>query len=475
MTKCTRCGAETASELCANCLLTNADEAFSGLLLEDELGRGGMGSVFRAVDVTTKERVAVKFLAKEWAKDPDTRARFEREAKALTLLDHPNIVRIRRSGQEDGEAFLVMELLEGGAVRGPMTAADAVKVAIDVCRALSYAHGKGVIHRDIKPENVLRAADGTVKLTDFGIARLIGSEHKGHTVTRTDVAVGSQGFMAPEVLLGAAPDVRMDVYGVGALLRSLVTGRAPVGELSEVPSSLAHIVRKAMAQNPADRFTTAAELQTALEHALPWLDRSRLPPDETMWLRAVALVLTAAIGTALWALVVSLTPKVIAANEQVPLISLSAERLPDGTLLSRARFEPVLFLAALAIGGLALGAYGLLRRHWRLEGLDAPNPGPAIPESRIVFIVGLLAVALYGARKLLELTGTFDPSHASPRVYVPIFGGALETVALYFFLIAALEAKRRSRPWSSERLLLLGMAIALVPPVVDMLTTLLHR
>ncbi|MFL5321610.1 MAG: serine/threonine protein kinase [Myxococcaceae bacterium] len=476
MTVCDRCGAALVNGVCAKCLLSREVAPFAGLLLEDELGRGGMGSVFRATDVATGEAVAVKFLAPELAKDPEVRARFEREAKALSLLDHPNIVRTRRSGQEDGEAYLVMELVEGGPVSraSPMLPDAAVKIAIDVARALSYAHGKGVIHRDIKPENVLRSADGTVKVTDFGIARLMAPEHRGHTVTKSDVAVGSQGFMAPEVLKGAAPDPRMDVYGVGALIRSLVTGRAPVGEVSELPSGLAQLVRKAMAENPADRFATMTEFQRALEHALPWLDRTQLPPDERLWLRAVALVLTAALGTALWALVLSLTPKILEPNEQVPLISIAAEKLPDGRLLSRVRFEPAPFLMALVVGGLALGAYGMLRRHWRLEGLDQPKPEQPVPESRIVFGVGVVACLLYATRKTLEAAHLFAPSAPGARAYVPLFGGALETIALYFFFIALLEMKRTSRPYSSERLLLFGMAIALIPPVTDMIQSLLQ-
>jgi serine/threonine-protein kinase len=188
------------------------------------------------------------------------------------------------------------------------------------------------------------------------------------------------------------------------------------------------------------------------------------PPDERQWLRATALVHTLATAAALWALLVSVTPRVIPPGAVEPLVMLGAETLPDGRLVSRARFETGPTLAAVAAVVLAVAAQGLLRRHWRLGRLDQPRPHRSVPESRTVLALGVVAGVVYGLRHLLDSAGVTLPS-----AYIPILGGLLELAVLYCCWIAVLEAWRTRRPLRREPRLLLGVAIALVPPVVDLL------
>lgn len=166
---------------------------------------------------------------------------------------------------------------------------------------------------------------------------------------------------------------------------------------------------------------------------------------------------------ALWALLQSLTPRVLAPDEVRPLIMLGTERLADGRLLSRARFETGPTLAAVSALAVALAALGLLRRHWRDARLERPRPEQPIGESRTVLGLGLASLGVYGLRFLVERLGNL-----SATVYVPILGGLLELAALFYFWMAVLQAWRGSRPLRREWPLWSGAALALIPPVVDL-------
>jgi eukaryotic-like serine/threonine-protein kinase len=469
---CARCGkALPASGVCASCLLApDASEDFAGLVLGDELGRGGMGTVFKAHHRALGRTVAVKVLTPEAAKDDDARARFQREAHALARLDHPHVVRIFDSGVEDGDPYLVMELVEGGPVsrRLPLSVEESLKVTRQVCQALAYAHARGVIHRDVKPENVLLDAKGDVKLSDFGIARLIAVDGRSWTVTRPDVAVGSLGFMAPEVLEGAPPAPTMDVYSTGALLRALLTNRPPVGEVEPLPFGLDRVVRKAMAARPHDRYPDLRALEAALGTA------QALPPDERSWMHAVAFVQTAAIATVLWAALLSLTPRVLEKNDLLPLVAYGTQTVADGQVMTRARFETGAVLVALVVVAVAIAATAALRRHWRLEGLDRADPQPPLEQGRLIFGLGVFTLAAYGVRLWAVSKGYVLGMEAGPSwlSYLPFFGGVLEVVVLFFSVLAVLEATRRQRPLVKEPWLLVGQLIALVPPAAEFVRTL---
>lgn len=470
--KCPRCKAllSDAGAPCPSCLLA-ADsqvETFAGLVLEDELGKGGMGSVFRARHLTLGRSVAVKFLSPDMAASADGRARFEREARALALLDHPNIVRIHDFGVEDGESYLVMELVEGGDLskKLPLPVNEAVSLTKQLSAAVGYAHGLGVVHRDIKPQNVLLTANGQAKLTDFGIARVTRDDGQAWPVTSAEVVMGSVGFTAPEVAEGGPATPTMDIYSLGALLRSMITGRAPVGELSGVPSGIEAVIRKAMAQTPSARYPTAQALGEALE-ALS--TSPGLPEDERMWMRAVAFVQTASIAAVLWAGVLSLTPRILLKNDLMPLTSYGPTAVDAQHVLTRARFETGAILTALGAVALAFAVTASLKRHWRIERLDQPDPAAPLRHSGVILGFGIATIASYGLR-----LWTVQSPETAPgwMTFLPFFGGVLELTVLYTTVLSVLEATRRSRPLTREPWLWVGQGLALVPPVCEFFRTL---
>jgi serine/threonine-protein kinase len=462
--KCPRCGSALSegTTACPRCLLEGKGDAdvFAGLELHEELGAGGMGSVFKARHLKLGRTVAVKFLRPEVAQDAEARARFEREAQAMALLSHPHVVQVFDFGTEQGEAYLVMEHVAQGPLsrRLPLAPKDAVRIAREVCAALDYAHQRGIVHRDIKPENVLLDDGGHAKVSDFGIARILTQTQ---AVTRTGVAVGSAGYMAPETLKGEAPTPLVDVFAVGALLREMLTGQPPVGELSTLPMGLETVVRKAMAQEPSARFPSSQALSDALERYLLPPTPLDLPPDERLWMRAVALMQTVSVSGVLWAGLLSLTPKVTAPDDVPPLVSLGQKTLEDGRLYTTARFETVPVLVSLGFVGLALGVTALLRRHWRREGLDVPRPDVALPQSKWVLTLGTGALGLYVARNLALGALAYQGS------YVPVFGGLWLLSVWYLAAYAILEAQRVGRPLLKEPKVWAGLVFALVPPVVD--------
>jgi serine/threonine-protein kinase len=465
--RCRRAYPEGRLGLCPACLLeAEIPPALLGDSLElvEEIGRGGMGTVWKARHLRLGRTVAVKFLAPELAAQPDFERRLEREARALALLSHPGIVGVHDYGREEGLGYIVMEYVEGAPLSSaiPLPIDRAVVVARQVLEALAYAHGRGVVHRDVKPENILIGAAGAVKVTDFGIARLVsGDADPG--ITAVGRVVGTPRYLAPEALAGAAPDPRMDVYAVGIVLREMVAGPEPGVAL---PPALDRIVAKATAARPEDRYPGADEMAHALERfgagdATGAVDD--LLPDQRDWLRAAALVLTLATAVALWALLLSVTPKVISPGEVQPLIMLRTERLADGRVLSRARFETWPTLAALGAIAVAVAAQGALRRHWRDAQLERPRPDRTLPESRLVLRVGIVSVSVYALRLLLEGRG-FEWAFA----YIPIVGGVIEIAVVFLFWMAILQAWRASRPLRREWRLWLGALLALVPPVADL-------
>ncbi|HKB08868.1 MAG TPA: serine/threonine-protein kinase [Candidatus Polarisedimenticolia bacterium] len=256
------------------------------------LGQGGMGKVYLARDPVIGRNVALKVITMRPDLPDDEaaqyRERFLREAQAAGALIHPNIVAVHDVGldPETRSPYIVMEHVPGQDLkkvilsRAPLPGAEAVALVLQIAAALDYAHKRGVVHRDIKPANILCAEQGRVKITDFGVARMSGSD-----LTRSDQFVGSPGFMSPEQLNGGQVDGRSDLFALGVILYQLLTGKAPFeGEnVSEVlyristqpaePPSERHadvspdfdaILEKALAKDPAQRFQTGQELMAAL-------------------------------------------------------------------------------------------------------------------------------------------------------------------------------------------------------------------
>ncbi|HWC86404.1 MAG TPA: protein kinase [Solirubrobacteraceae bacterium] len=198
--------------------------------LGEVIGRGGMGTVYRAVDRILGREVAVKTLPWLLAdQDPTNIARFEREARAAAKLSHPAVVSVYDTGADDRTHFIVMELVAGRSLeailreQGPLDPEHAVRIATRVAEALAAAHAAGVVHRDIKPANVMVADDGSVKVLDFGIARAAGTS----TLTQGSSVIGTAAYMSPEQAVGEAADERSDIYSLGCVLYALLTGHPP--------------------------------------------------------------------------------------------------------------------------------------------------------------------------------------------------------------------------------------------------------
>ena len=275
--------------------------------IEAPIGAGGMGEVYHAKDTRLNRNVAIKVLPPQWTADRQRRTRFEREARAVAALKHPNICTIYDIGHDDGTDFLVMELVEGESLaarlsRGPLPCDEAVARAIEIASALDEAHRQGIIHRDLKPGNVMltRSGSGTsrgaqAKLLDFGLARIISPDMTAQLswgpdtpMTEAGGLFGTVEYMAPEQIQGAPTDARTDLFAFGALLYEMLTGRMAFGratkaesltavlrdhpdqtvlERSGAASSVIRIVRRCLEKDPADRFQTARDLAFALENA----------------------------------------------------------------------------------------------------------------------------------------------------------------------------------------------------------------
>ena len=262
-----------------------------------QLGQGGMGIVFRARDTKLERDVAVKVLPRNLAEDPDALSRFEREAKAVAALSHPNILAIHDFGREEGTVYAAMELLEGETLRqrlqeGALPPRKAVEVALEIAAGLAAAHDRGIVHRDLKPENVFLLGSGQVKVLDFGLARMDPVAPEGGDVptmslsTEPGRVMGTVGYMAPEQVRGRAVDARADIFSFGAVLYEMLTGKrafrgeSPVETLNAIlkddpPSlfessrtvspALERIVRRCLEKRPEERFRTAHDLGIALD------------------------------------------------------------------------------------------------------------------------------------------------------------------------------------------------------------------
>jgi len=256
--------------------------------LVDRLARGGMATVWVAEDTLLARKVAVKTLHPELSVDEAVRARFRNEAISAAGLAHPGIVTTYDTGEDDGVAYIVMELIDGPNVRtllderGPLPVPEALRIARGVAAALEEAHRNGIVHRDIKPANVLVPPDGPVKVTDFGIAKASGSGD----LTSAGTIIGTARYLAPEQVRGEPADGRADVYAVGLLLHEMLAGSLPFHGDSEmgaalarlsvapdplpdsVPASVHAIVARSLAVDPGARWASAHALAVALDAAL---------------------------------------------------------------------------------------------------------------------------------------------------------------------------------------------------------------
>ena len=252
---------------------------FPGLELLDVLGRGGMGVVYRARQRDLDREVALKVLLPECTQDPAFAERFEREARVLARLDHPHVVRVLDAGHTEGWYWFAMEFVDGVNLRKlieerEVSPREALSVVTQVCDALQFAHDQGVVHRDIKPENILLDRLGRVKIADFGLAKLVGRELDGITLTRSDQAMGTPQYMAPEqIRKPLTVDHRADLYSLGVVLYELLTGDLPMGNFP-LPSDrvgidvrLDEVVLKSLEREPERRYQQASDVKVDVEGA----------------------------------------------------------------------------------------------------------------------------------------------------------------------------------------------------------------
>ncbi len=256
-----------------------------------ELGKGSMGMVYQAHDPQIDRMVALKVLREDRLTTEDYVQRFLKEATAIGRLSHPGIVTVFDVGQDQGTIYIAMEFLEGQSLdrllqANSLNLQQIIDLGIEAANGLQYAHQRGIVHRDIKPQNIIYSPEGTIKITDFGIAHIDDTD--GQQMTKAGEILGTPAYMAPEQVMGQPVDGRADLYSLGVILYELTTGRrpfqgenlaamfraitsdAPVAPKQinpEIPDSLSAIILKAINKNPEDRFATGQEFAATLQNA----------------------------------------------------------------------------------------------------------------------------------------------------------------------------------------------------------------
>ncbi len=399
--------------------------------LQSVIGRGGMAVVWRGVDERLGRPVAVKVLDRPGLAGPTTVERFDREARAVARLNHPNIVAIYDVGLDKDMPYLVMELVDGQSLaahiaNGPMRVDDAVNIAVQASDALKAAHDAGVVHRDVKPANILLTPAGTVKVCDFGIARV--SQKAQAKLTASAVALGTAEYMAPEQATGGSVDARTDLYALGCVLYAMLSGAPPFpGENAlgimwqhvnqpapplaslrpDVPAGLNELIMRLLAKDARDRPASAREVRDRLAAVAGRTARSK-----GMTAGAVAPVAKAAPAVRAQAAVVTPTRTMPALGTDLP---------PDGAARDRFRLGPA-GIAAVAIVAAIVAAIAVAmftsQQTGRLTGQVPPattasGPGPdasgAAPLDGVTAVESVIQIQLAAgaldenaARKLMD-------------------------------------------------------------------------
>jgi len=309
----------------------------------EQIGAGGMGVVYRAHDERLDRDVALKVLSPELAHDKEFLARFRREARTLSKLNHPNIATVHDFDTEHGTSFLVMEFVQGTSLidkvrSGPLPEKEVLLLGAQLLDGLRAAHAEGIIHRDLKPGNLRETLDGRVKILDFGLARTLQSDLDVTQSLATTGVVGTLPYMAPEQLRGEHADVRTDIYSIGVVLYELATGSRPFPETfgprlidsilhrippsvreinSQISPELEFVIRKALEKESQRRYGSAPEMLNAIEHirgnpSVPEIVKtpiaqkrpfslSQIFSPRRIWNAVVAVLIAAAVGLTVWA------------------------------------------------------------------------------------------------------------------------------------------------------------------------------
>jgi Tol biopolymer transport system component len=349
--------------------------------IEGRIGAGGMGQVYRALDTRLDRRVAIKISGEHFS------GRFEREARAIAALNHPHICGL----YDVGPNYLVMELIEGETLaarlrRGALAPVDVARYGAQIAAALSEAHARGIVHRDLKPANVMLTRSGA-KVLDFGIARQATVE--GESLTKTGGVIGTPAYMAPEQFQGSSTGPQTDIYALGLVLHEMATGTRPgrkpgqTTELGEMPASLAHVIKRCLAEEPASRLESAAEVRALLEWAVDAPKPVAPGKSRSIAWAAVALIAILAVGVLFFR---------YSREEAVPAETVRFEiTQPDGaTFTSLMSISPdgntLAFVAVAPNGRTQLWVRSLDSLQARpLEGTDDANGFPFwSPDSRTI-------------------------------------------------------------------------------------------
>src|SRR6266516_3076590 len=241
--------------------------------LDEKIGSGGMSTVYRARDMTLERDVAVKLMHREIAADSDHLERFRREARAVAQLSHPYIVSVIDAGEDEGRPYIVFEYVEGKTLKdrirrmGRLPVAEAVAYAVEIARALGYAHQRHIVHRDVKPQNVLIDPEGSAKVTDFGIARSLQEEG----LTADGRVLGTTDYVSPEQALGQEVNGQSDIYSLGVVLFEMLTGEVPFHGENQVAVAMKHVredLPDIQVRRPEVSATLAAVLDRMTEKEL---------------------------------------------------------------------------------------------------------------------------------------------------------------------------------------------------------------
>jgi serine/threonine protein kinase len=345
--------------------------------IQNLLGAGGMGEVYRARDLRLRREVAIKVLPAAFASDAERLRRFEQEATAAAALNHPNILAVHQMGTYQGAPYLVSELLEGETLREPirrgrLAVRKAMDYGIQIARGLAAAHEKGIVHRDLKPENLFVTKDGRVKILDFGLAKLTQrAAEQTRTASALDpgtepgMMMGTVGYMSPEQARGSAANHRADIFAFGTILYEMLTGKRAfqkptsaetmsailnedppsISQLAPtIPLALQRVVHRCLEKNPEQRFQSASDLAFALEGLSDSGSSSGIGVRQTRsrsvywWAAITVILITSALAATLY---LTRSPRVIATAALTRLtwdsgLTMDPSLSPDGKLLAYA-------------------------------------------------------------------------------------------------------------------------------------------
>ncbi|MBX5440626.1 MAG: serine/threonine protein kinase [Solirubrobacteraceae bacterium] len=340
--------------------------------LDAEIGAGGMSTVYRAFDTLLERQVAIKLMHRETARDGDQIERFRREARHVAQLNHPHVVQVIDAGEDGDRPYIVLEYVEGETLKqrirrmGRLPVTEAIAYAIEIARALSAAHERGIVHRDVKPQNVLVDTEGTAKVTDFGIARGLADEG----LTADGRVLGTTDYVSPEQALGHPVTGQSDVYSLGIVLYEMLTGEVPFRGENQIAVAMKH-VREELPDVRLRRPEVSASLGAVLDRATE-KDLARRYPDAASFAADLEDVLA----------VESSRSGEVAGEATTVIRSLPAPTRSRVPLRARAPRILVVVALVLAVAGVAAALW--LARDRTERGVRVPDVTPSVPNTEVV-------------------------------------------------------------------------------------------